>query len=164
MQGSFEARDSITKEYLWLVKQVMSQFTKAKVVQVARGQNRHADSLATSASSITEDVPWIIKMELIAEPSINAAISVAMVSTSKPIIEFLAEDRVPNDKKEANRVRRVAAWYWLSADCKLYRRSFGGPYLLCLRLEKVNELLADLHDGVCNSHESSNSVKYIMNV
>ena len=125
MQGSFEARDSITKEYLWLVKQVMSQFTKAKVVQVARGQNRHADSLATLASSVTEDVPRIIKVELIAEPSINAAISVAMVSTSEPcwmdpIIDFLAEDRVPNDEKEANRVRRVAAWYWLSADRKLY--------------------------------------------
>ena len=106
------------KEYLWLVKQVMSQFTKAKVVQVAQGQNKHADSLATLASSVTEDVPWIIKVELIAEPSINTAISVAMVSTSEPcwmdpIIDFLAEDRVPNDENEANRVRRVAVWYWL---------------------------------------------------
>ena len=113
------------KEYLWLVKQVISQFTKAKVVQVAWGQNRHADSLATLASSMTEDVPRIIKVELITEPSVNVAISVAMVSTSKPcwmdpIIDFLAEDRVPNDEKEANRVRRVAAWYWLSADRKLY--------------------------------------------
>ena len=35
VQRSFEARDSRMKEYLWVVKQVMSQFTKAKVVQVA---------------------------------------------------------------------------------------------------------------------------------
>ena len=28
-----------------------------------------------------------------------------------PIIDFLAEDRVPDDEKEANRVRRVAARY-----------------------------------------------------
>ena len=85
------------KEYLRLVKQVMSQFTKAKVVQVAWGQNRHADSLATLASSMTEDIPRIIKVELIAEPSINAVISVAMVSSSEPcwmdpFIDFLAED------------------------------------------------------------------------
>ena len=85
------------KEYLRLVKQVISQFTKAMVVQVARGQNRHADSLATLASSVTEDTPRIIKVELIAEPSINAAISVAMVSSSEPcwmdpFIDFLAED------------------------------------------------------------------------
>ena len=69
-----------------------------------------------------------------------------------PIINFLAEDRVPNDEKDANRVRRVAARYWLSAYRKLYWRSFGGLYLLCLHLKKVNELLAKLHDGVCGSH------------
>ena len=42
VQGSFEARDSRMKDYLRVVRQVMSQFLKAKVVQVARKQNRHA--------------------------------------------------------------------------------------------------------------------------
>ena len=46
----------------------------------------------------------------------------------------------------------MAAWYWLSANCKLYRRSFGGLYLLCLHHEKVSELLTELHDEVCGSH------------
>ena len=84
VQRSFEAQDSRMKEYLWVVKQVMSQFTKAKVVQVAWGQNRHADSLAKLASSMTEDVPRIIKVELIAQLSIYTAIGVAVVSTSVP--------------------------------------------------------------------------------
>ena len=44
-------------EYLRVVKQVMGKFYTAKVVQVARGQNRHADSLATLASAMIEDVP-----------------------------------------------------------------------------------------------------------
>ena len=70
----------------------------------------------------------------------------------KPIIDFLVEDWVLDDKKEANRVRRVAIQYWLSTDHKLYRRSFGGLYLLCLHPKKVNGLLAELHDGVCGSH------------
>ena len=58
---------------------------------MARGQNRHADSLATLASTMTEDVPRIIKVELIMEPSINtvtdvgvAGISVTAVSTAEP--------------------------------------------------------------------------------
>ena len=66
MQGSFEARDSQMKEYLRVVRQVMSQFIKAKVTQVGRGQNRRANSLATLASLMTEDVSRIIKVELIA--------------------------------------------------------------------------------------------------
>ena len=93
------------------------------------------------------------------ELSINTTVGVgvAVISTTEPywmdpIIDFLAENRVSDDEKEANRVRRVVAWYWLSVDRKLYRRSFGGPYLLCLHPEKINELLAKLHDGVCGSH------------
>ena len=59
VQGSFEARNPRMKEYLQMVRQVMSRFLKAKVLQVAWGQNRHAGSLATLASSITEEVPQI---------------------------------------------------------------------------------------------------------
>ena len=69
----------------------MGKFCTAKVVQVARGQNRHADSLATLASAITEDVSQIIKVKLITKPSINtvtdvgvAGISVTAVSTAEP--------------------------------------------------------------------------------
>ena len=83
---------------------------------MARGQNRHAYSLATLASLMTEEVPRLIKVELVVEPSINAAVGVLMVAMSKscwmdPIIDFLAEDRVLDDEKEASRVRRVAALY-----------------------------------------------------
>ena len=45
----------------------------------------------------------------------------------------------------------MAAQYWLSADRKLYRRSFGGLYLPCLHPEKVSDL-AELHDKVCGSY------------
>ena len=72
------------KEYLRMVRWVMNQFLKEKVIQVALGQNRHANSPATLALSQTKEVPWIIKVELITEPSINAVAGVSMVITSKP--------------------------------------------------------------------------------
>ena len=75
-----------------------------------------------------------------------------------PIIDFLAEDRVPDDEKEANRVRQIASRYWLLVNRKLYRRSFERSYLLCLHPEKANELLAELHDGVCGSHVGGHSL------
>ena len=94
----------------------MSKFRTTKVTQVPRGQNRHADSLAMLASSMMEDVPRLIKVELIEERSINTVfgVGVAVISSTKrcwmdPIINFLAKDRVPNDEKDANRVCRVAA-------------------------------------------------------
>jgi len=134
VQGSFETKDPQMMEYLRLVKQTVDQFLNVRVVLVARGQNWHADSLATLASSLTEEVPRLIKVELVAEPSINARVGVSVVTTVElcwmdPIIEFLVEDQVLADEKEADRVRRVAARCWLLVDCRLYRRSFRGPYL-----------------------------------
>ena len=37
VQGNFEARDSRIKEYIQVVKQVMSKFRTAKVAQVPEG-------------------------------------------------------------------------------------------------------------------------------
>ena len=162
-----------------LSKQIISEFRTVKVAQMGWAQNRHVDLLATLASSTTEEIPrvveeipWLIKVELIREPSIGmedncnpADVEVAMVSITNPcwmnpIIDFLAEDKVPNDEKEAKKIRRVAPQYWLSADRKLYRRSFTGPYLLCLHPEKVNELLTELHDGVCGGHVKGRSLAH----
>ena len=77
-----------------------------------------------------------------------------------PIIDFLADDRISDDEKKANKVRRVASQYWLSEDRKLYRWSFGGPYLSCLHPEKVGQLLAELHEGVCDSHVGGQSLAH----
>ena len=76
------------------------------------------------------------------------------------IIEFLAEDRVSNDEKEVERVHRIAAMHWLSEDRRLYWRSFGGPYLLCLHPSKVDELLTKLHEEVCGSHVRGHLLAY----
>ena len=79
-----------------------------------------------------EDVTQIIKVELITEPSISTvtdvgvtrigvtAVSIAEPCWMDPIIDFLAEDRVLDDEKEANRVCRIVSRYWLSTDKKLY--------------------------------------------
>ena len=73
---------------------------------------------------------------------------------------FLAEDRVLNNEKEAERICQIAARYWLSEDRRLYQRSFGGLYLLCLHLSKVEELLIELYEGVCGSHVEGRSLAH----
>ena len=65
---------------------------------------------------MTKEVPWLIKVELMAELSINVAVGVSVVAMFElcwmdPIIDFLAEDRVSDDEKEAGRICRVAARY-----------------------------------------------------
>ncbi|XP_075659130.1 uncharacterized protein LOC142629010 [Castanea sativa] len=157
VQGNFEAKDPRMIEYLRLVKQTICNFSNVKIERVAWGQNQHADSLATLASSVADMVPRLIRVELVAEPSITAKAPIAQVTIAErcwidPIIDFLADNRALEDEKEAAKVRRTAARYWLPADRKLYRRLFEGPYLQCLCPSQAKELLAELHEGVCGSH------------
>ena len=97
----------------------MNKFGTTKVAQVGWVQNKHADSLVTLALSMTEEVPRLIKVELIAEPSISlvdsidtARVDVAMISVTRlcwmdPIIDFLTENRVLMMKR---RLTGFAEW------------------------------------------------------
>ena len=58
-----------------------------------------------------------------------------------PIIQFLSKDVLPEDKSEAEKICRKALRFWLSEDQKLYKRSFSGPYLLCIILKHQSYFL-----------------------
>ena len=51
------------------------------------------------------------------------------------IVLFLKEDILPEDKSEADKVRRKAPRFWFFENQKLYKRSFSSPYLLCVHPE-----------------------------
>ena len=51
------------------------------------------------------------------------------------IIQFLKDDILLEERIETDKVRRKATRYWLSKNQKLYKRSFSGPYLLCVHTE-----------------------------
>ena len=55
-----------------------------------------------------------------------------------PISLFLERDILPEEKSETEKVRRKASQFWLSEDRKLYKRSFSGPYLLCVHSRHQN--------------------------
>ena len=67
-------------------------------------------------------------------------------------MQFLKEDILPEEKIEADKIRKKATSYWLSEDNKLYRRcSFSGPYLLCVHPDQAESLLEEMHEGICGS-------------
>ena len=76
------------------------------------------------------------------------------------IIQFLKEDILPKEKLKADKVQRKATRFWLSKNQKLYRRSFSGPYLLCVHLKMTESLLEELHEGICGSHTNGRSLAY----
>ena len=61
------------------------------------------------------------------------------------IVLFLNEDILLEIKSEVDKVRIKASRFWLFKDQKLYKRSFFGPYFLCIHLEAIELLLEELH-------------------
>ena len=76
------------------------------------------------------------------------------------IVIFLKDDILPKGKIEAVKMQRKASRFWLFEDQKLYKRSFSGPYLLCIHPEVIELLLEELHEGICGSHTGDKSLSH----
>ena len=166
VQGELEARDPRMQEYLSQVRYLQSRFESFDLSQVSRSRNTYADSLVTLAMSSTQSLPQVILVEDLCNP-IEAKRNMAHVHQIKvgpswmdPIVLFLKEDVLLEDRYEADNIRRKALRFWLSEDQKLYKRSFFAPYLLCVHLEAMELLLEELHEGIYGSHTKGKSLSH----
>ena len=77
-----------------------------------------------------------------------------------PIVSFLKDDTLPEEKSEAEKIRRKAHRFWLFEDHKLYKSSYSGPYLLYVHPKATNLLLKELHEGIYESHTRGRSLSH----
>ena len=77
-----------------------------------------------------------------------------------PIVKFLKDDILPEEKSKAEKIRRNAPRFWLSKDHKLYKRSYSRPYLLCIHPKASELLLKELHEGIYESHTGGRSLSH----
>ena len=74
-----------------------------------------------------------------------------------PILIYLKDRRLLEDKDEARRLRIKAAKYVL-IDKVLYKRGFSQPYLRCLAPDESNYVLREVHDGACGNHSGARAL------
>ena len=165
VKGEFEAKDERMRGYLSQVKTMQSKFESFNLHDVPRSGNAHADSLAILATSSAQNFPRVILVEDLRKPS--ATVNTVQINQVRArsswmdsITQFLKEDILPEEKIETDKIRRKATSYWLSEDGKLYRRSFSGPYLLCVHPEQTESLLEEMHEGIYGSHTGGRSLAH----
>ena len=151
--------------YLSQIKCMQSKFDSFDLLHVPRSGNAHADSLAMLATSSAQNLPRVILMEDLYKPSRTGdTVQINQIragpSWMNSIIQFLKEDILPEEKIEADKLRRKATSYWLSEDHKLYKRSFLGSYLLCVHPKQIESLLEEVHEGICGSHTGGRSLAH----
>ena len=150
--GELKARDERMQRYLIQVRFLQSKFESFSLLHIPRSGNTHTDSLATLASSLVQNLPRVILVKDLYKPTevkgMATYVQQIRVGSSwmDHIVSFLKDDTLPSDKLEANKIRRKEPRFWLSEDQKLYKRSFSGPYLLCIHPETSELLLEELHE------------------
>uniref|UniRef100_A0A2N9FM34 RNase H type-1 domain-containing protein n=1 Tax=Fagus sylvatica TaxID=28930 RepID=A0A2N9FM34_FAGSY len=165
INGEYMARDERMSAYLLKVQTAMTDFETVRIEQIGRNLNNHADALATLASVLSADFKRFIPIETLTTPSIDQPANYINAITvgpcwMDPYVTYLKEGVLPEQKKEAEIIRRKAARFWLSKDLKLYRRSFSGPYLLCVHPDIIEDLLYEIHEGICGSHTGGRSLAH----
>ena len=154
VKGELEARDTRMQEYLSQVRCIQTKFEFFDLPYISRNGNTHADFLATIATFSTQDLPRVILVEdlctltLIKRDLLQVHQIKLGPSWMDPILLFLENDILPEEKLEVEKVRRKTLWFWMSEDKRLYERSFSGLYLLCVHLDALESFLEELHEGV----------------
>ena len=114
MKGELEARDERMQGYLSQVRHLKSRFESFNLLHIPKSGNTHADSLATLATSLAQSLPRVILIEDLCKLTKvkRKVVHVHQVrvgpSWMDPIILFLRDDILLEDKSEADKVRRKA--------------------------------------------------------
>ena len=147
VKGEFEAKDERMQGYLSQIKCLQSEFESFDLLHIPRSGNAHADSLTMLATSSAQNLSRVILVEDLYKPIETRKETTrihqikAGPSWMESIIQFLRDDTLPEEKIEADKVQRKATKFWLSENQKLYKRSFSGPYLLCIHPEMTKLLI-----------------------
>ena len=149
--------------YLEKVKEVINQFDTVTIIQVPRAENANADALARLATGLEERLLKMVPIEILETPSIDKPEQMGSIVTRlcwmDPIISFLRDGTLPEDKFEASRLRYRSARYFLDKG-KLYKKGFSSPTLLCLNEDQGKYTLEEVHTGVCENHSSGRALAH----
>ncbi|XP_075665447.1 uncharacterized protein LOC142635119 [Castanea sativa] len=147
----YETKENRMKKHLNKVKQLVKRFKEAIFVQLLREENMEADVLAKTslAGGAMDDYDQVQYMPSIDLPKVQQIEGEGNWMT--PILDYVKDGKLPEDKDKARKLRIIAAKYVL-IDEVLYKRGFSQPCLRCLAPDESNYVLREVHEEACENH------------
>ena len=134
-----------------------------KAKQISRNENYRADILTRMAAMANLKLPKSVPLKVRTSQSIGEEVEVMRVSTEKswmdPILSYIRDVILPEDRKQARKLKSRATRYTL-LDEVLYRRGFTLPLLRCLDNEEANYVLREIHEGICGNHSGARTLAF----
>ncbi|XP_077221941.1 uncharacterized protein LOC143855753 [Tasmannia lanceolata] len=159
VNGAYEAKGLRMKRYLQKVKEKLKGMGEVEILQVPRGMNNRADALSKMDSEETHDFGTVLT-EILLHPRINEVQVLEIpprLNWMDPIMRYLKDGILPEDKLEARRLTAKAAHYVLHGP-RLYKRSYTWQYLRCLVPSESDYALREVHEGICGDHRGGRTL------
>ena len=159
----WKVKEEHLKPYQQYLENLTKTFDKIEYTIIPRAQNQFADALATLASmvAIPEGV-WTQPLEI--EQSyeeMHKGKTETLVMTIKgkevpwyyDIMKFLELEAYLDgaDKRERCSITMMATQYILCGG-QLYKRSYDGIHICCLKREEVKKVMEEVHQGIYGPH------------
>ncbi|VFQ86991.1 unnamed protein product [Cuscuta campestris] len=133
--GEFEAKDERMKKYRDTALELLNAFEAYRIEQ-----------------AMTQE-------EELLEPSISPGQVLIITLKEEPdwideITMYILDGSLPIDPIAAKVVKRRAPSYTLECG-RLYKRSYNGTLLRCLRAAEAQKLMEQIHEGICSAHQGA---------
>ncbi|GJZ44685.1 reverse transcriptase domain-containing protein [Tanacetum coccineum] len=160
--GTYVAKENDMVRYLEKVKTFINNFKAFSIKQVPRSENKKADALSKIASTSFAHLSKQVLVEELKEKSISTVEVLAVVEEEgdtwmTPIFKYLMDETLLAEVKKARAVKHKS-WRFSIINGTLYRKSFLGPWLRCVRPLQDNYVLREIHEGSCSMHAGTRSV------
>ena len=156
IEDTYEAKSGRMILYLRKVRDLLKKIVLVQVKHVPRAENSRVDALAKLATTSQEDLSRSTPVEYLAEPSIDLCdVVVAPVESEPswmdPIWDYIIDGSLPDDPKEAAKIRARSARF-TNHKGSLYKRGFFTPILKCIAGKDIEYVLREVHEGICGNH------------
>ncbi|VFQ71916.1 unnamed protein product [Cuscuta campestris] len=158
--GEFEAKEERMKKYRDLSLEMLGKF-EFMLEHIPRAQNAEADVLSKLSAESPEYISKLATVEELVTPSLSNS-EVIWVSADPPewldrLAKYIEDGEAPEDPQEARLLRMRGPTYKVQ-DGVLYKRSYNGVLLRCLRAAEAKALMEEIHEGVCAAHQGPYSI------
>ncbi|XP_075515655.1 uncharacterized protein LOC142550316 [Primulina tabacum] len=152
IKGIYEAKNDKMLKYLQLIKTQAKSLVDWSIEQIPRDANVEADSLAKMLASLpdvnTREVLYFARLVLSIDEDVPPPRESSWMT---PLIEFITHGKLPEEKAQAQKIKKQALRFVL-LNKVLHKRSYQGPLLKCIAMGEVEYILREIHEGCCEEH------------
>ncbi|XP_074350002.1 uncharacterized protein LOC141689556 [Apium graveolens] len=145
INGGYQAKGPRTELYLKCAQRIIARFNEVRLELIPHEQNEGADELAKLGSRREATLLGVVPLDIQRLPSVPEHEVISLSNDLgptwiTPILAYIKEGLLPDEKNEARRIRYKASRYVIY-DVVLYRRGFSAPLLKCIDGDECNYIL-----------------------